>query len=119
MGAELRVVIDNSGRPVKRADCLEGPRPCPHSRCRYHLQREIAEDKLPEAPIETCALDLADRGRNTLEEIAPHMGVSRERIRQMEAEALRKLRIRGGRILVELRESIVPEPDYGGRRPWE
>jgi DNA-directed RNA polymerase sigma subunit (sigma70/sigma32) len=41
-------------------------------------------------------LDEADRGGRSLQEIADVFGVSRERIRQLEARALRKLAESGG-----------------------
>lgn len=40
---------------------------------------------------ETCALDVADRGPHTLDEIAGHLGLTRERVRQIEESAMRKL----------------------------
>ncbi len=41
---------------------------------------------------ESCALDLAERGGMTLQEVAEVLGVTRERIRQLESKALRKLK---------------------------
>lgn len=63
--------------PVTRADCPR-ERPCPHASCRYHL---------PTA----CALDLAERGAHTAEAVAEHLGVSRERVGQIERAAFRRL----------------------------
>jgi DNA-directed RNA polymerase sigma subunit (sigma70/sigma32) len=40
---------------------------------------------------DTCALDVADRGGTTLEEVGLHMNLTRERIRQIEEVALDKL----------------------------
>ena len=40
----------------------------------------------------TCALDVADMGGRTLEEVGKEFGVTRERIRQIEAKALEKIR---------------------------
>lgn len=39
-----------------------------------------------------CALDYADRGGMTLEEVATELRCSRERVRQVERDALWKLR---------------------------
>ena len=30
--------------PRTRAECVDGPRPCPHVRCRYHLALEVGGD---------------------------------------------------------------------------
>ncbi len=40
---------------------------------------------------ETCALDVADRGGTTLEDVGAIMNLTRERIRQVEVRALAKL----------------------------
>jgi DNA-directed RNA polymerase sigma subunit (sigma70/sigma32) len=42
---------------------------------------------------ETCCLDVADRGGTTLETIAQLIGLTRERIRQVEVRALLKLKM--------------------------
>ena len=34
--------IDGIARPITRADCIDGPRPCPWVSCRHHLLLEIA-----------------------------------------------------------------------------
>ncbi len=48
----------------------------------------------PGEMVETrsCALDVADRGPQRLEDIGPMLNVTRERARQIEEEASRKLR---------------------------
>jgi hypothetical protein len=56
-------------------------RPCPVE-CRY---------RLPVAAPFSCALDAADAGALTLERVADHFDLTRERIRQLEARALQKL----------------------------
>jgi hypothetical protein len=77
--------------PKTRGGCLNEPRPCPHVTCRYHVGRTKAR-----ASTASCVLDEADRGGRSLQEIADVFGVSRERIRQLEARALRKLAESGG-----------------------
>ncbi len=79
------------GRPQTRAECGT-ERPCPYVGCRYHLIWEHSgvhgndDDQLiellEEMP-ETCALDVADQGGTTLQEIGDAMGLTRERVRQM------------------------------------
>lgn len=69
-------------RPVRRADCIDGPRPCPWGFCRYRT------------PDGTCALDVAAQGAASLDVIGAHEGISRERVRQITDEALVKLRVR-------------------------
>jgi hypothetical protein len=80
-------------RPSCRADCANGPRPCPWVSCRYHLYLDINADtgtikfNFPEREIwemeHTCALDLADAGELTFEQIGDALNLTRERIRQM------------------------------------
>ena len=41
----------------------------------------------------TCALDVAEKGGITLEEVGEIMNLTRERIRQIEARGLHKLRV--------------------------
>jgi DNA-directed RNA polymerase sigma subunit (sigma70/sigma32) len=40
---------------------------------------------------DTCALDIADRGGITLEEVGEIMNLTRERVRQVETQGLAKL----------------------------
>lgn len=87
-------------RPGIRAQCEDGPRPCPWVGCVYHLYLDVLKtggihtnwDGPPWTMSETCALDVAARGGVTLNEIGVMIGVSRERIRQIEFAALRKLK---------------------------
>lgn len=87
-----------TNRPRTRGDCKDGERPCPFASCRYQMQadpvgsgrlwvhgREFFEME------ETCALDVADRGSHSLEQVSGMFGISRERIRQLEVRALTKL----------------------------
>lgn len=92
-----------SGRPRWRADCVDGPRPCLYVSCKHHLYLDVNPQtgsvklNFPDKEIweleETCALDVADRGGITLEEVGAIMNLTRERIRQVESRGLYKLRV--------------------------
>jgi|GEM_PF-2028781 len=83
-------------RPKHRSECVDGLRPCPWVGCRYHLAVNVShagglalpfgED--PDDWPESCALDVAERGGLTLEGVGELSGLTRERIRQVEARAL-------------------------------
>jgi hypothetical protein len=89
-------------RPRSRADCATGARPCMFISCKHHLYLDVNPStgsiklNFPEKEIwemaETCALDVADRGGITLEEVGAIMNLTRERIRQVETRGLLKLR---------------------------
>ena len=94
-------------RPRVRGDCADGPRPCPWVGCAHHLYL----DGKPGAPSfqlnfpaletndgpdldalpDTCSLDVADRGEQTLDAVGKALNVSRESARLIEAKALRKV----------------------------
>ncbi len=90
----------NIERPMTRGECQGGERPCPFVSCKWHLAIDVSADgsvklNFPHLEVwelpETCALDVADRGDITLEDIGTRMNITRERIRQIEALALRVL----------------------------
>ena len=88
-------------RPVKRADCANAARPCPFVSCKHHLFLDVSARtgaiklNFPDLDVwemsETCAIDVADRGGTTLEEVGAIMNLTRERIRQVEVKGLAKL----------------------------
>ena len=90
-------------RPTSRAECSEEIRPCPWVACKHHLYLDINPEtgsikiNFPELePWElkhTCALDVAERGGITLEEVGEIMNLTRERIRQVEVRGLLKLKM--------------------------
>jgi hypothetical protein len=85
-------------RPKFRGDCVDGERPCHFLSCRYHLFLDVSDigsiifnfpGKELDELEETCALDVADKGGLILEKVGELMSLTRERIRQVEANALR------------------------------
>jgi hypothetical protein len=88
-------------KPKNRAECAEGPRPCPFVSCKHHLFIDVSPRtgaiklNFPDIEVwdlgESCALDVADRGGTTLEDVGAIMNLTRERIRQVEVKALAKL----------------------------
>lgn len=89
-------------RPVRRVECREDKRPCLYVSCRYHLYLDVNPEtgsiklNFPDKEVweleETCALDVAERGGITLEEVGEIMNLTRERIRQVEVSGLDKLK---------------------------
>lgn len=89
-------------RPGQRAQCRDAKRPCLYVSCRYHLYLDVnvvtgsIKINFPDKEVwqlaETCALDVAERGGITLEEVGDIMNLTRERIRQVEVSGLDKLR---------------------------
>lgn len=95
-----------SERPKTRAECPKH-RPCPWVSCRYHLALDVRRDgrlsffddalehdpaRVLEAMPYTCALDVAEAGDHHLEEIGGYLGLSKERVRVLEASAMAALK---------------------------
>lgn len=90
-------------RPSDRGQCVRGPRPCPWVSCKFHLYLDVNPEtgsiklNFPDLEVwemkETCALDVADRGGITLEEVGEILNLTRERIRQVELLGLEKLQL--------------------------
>jgi hypothetical protein len=92
-------------RPATRGECLQGEgaqRPCPWVTCKHHLYLDVAPRSgaiklnFPHLEVwdlpESCALDVADRGGVTLEEVGTILNLTRERIRQLESKGLAKIK---------------------------
>jgi hypothetical protein len=110
-------------KPRTRNECVDGPRPCPYVSCQHHLFLDVSARtgaiklNFPDLEVwemtETCALDVADRGGTTLEDVGAIMNLTRERIRQVEVKALAKLQAL--RDMMALRD-YVDEGPVGKRR---
>ncbi len=89
-------------RPTCRGECQKRERPCMFVSCKHHLYLDVNPEtgsikfNFPDKEVwemrETCALDVADRGGITLEEVGEILNLTRERIRQVEVKCLEKLR---------------------------
>ncbi|MFT3698282.1 MAG: sigma factor-like helix-turn-helix DNA-binding protein [Kofleriaceae bacterium] len=105
---ELRQVedslVEQADRPRTRAECSNEQRPCPWVSCKHHLYLDVnprtGSIKLNFPDLEpwelqhTCALDVADDGGHTLEEVGDITNLTRERIRQLEMRGLIELKSR-------------------------
>ncbi|WP_164016912.1 sigma factor-like helix-turn-helix DNA-binding protein [Pyxidicoccus trucidator] len=113
--ADLLKQMDDT-RPRTRADCINGPRPCMFVSCKHNLYLDVNPEtgsiklNFPDKEIweleHTCALDVAEKGGITLEEVGEIMNLTRERIRQVETRGLMKLR-----------EATEAEPPISARKP--
>ena len=99
---ELLPILIDEERPGTRGECLTAVRPCPYVSCKHHLYLDVNPetgsikinfpDLEPWELADTCALDVADRGGITLEEVGAILNLTRERIRQVEVRGLMKLK---------------------------
>jgi hypothetical protein len=89
-------------RPGNRSQCPPY-RPCPFVGCKYHLYLDVSRtgslkfnffELEPWEIPDTCSMDVADKSNEglTLEEVGVLMGLTRERVRQIEYNAILKLR---------------------------
>ena len=108
-------------RPRTRGECAPGvgERPCPWISCRMHLALEVTAkgnvkvDKRWEAGTmpQTCALDVAEAGEHTLEEVGQIVGFTRERVCQVQEIARRKASSKIAHTILEhLPEVVVQLP---------
>lgn len=97
----LGATVDDYDRPATRGECFVEERPCPWVSCKHHLYLDVTEAgglkvNFPTLEVweleETCALDVADGGGETLERVGELVNLTRERVRQVEVRALMKTR---------------------------
>lgn len=101
-GALEHPPVEGVERPLTRSECRDAPRPCPWVACKHHLYLDInprtGSIKLNFPDLEpwelehTCALDVAENGALTLEEIGLITNLTRERVRQVEVRGLLTLK---------------------------
>jgi hypothetical protein len=125
LGRLLYPELDDIERPTVRADCASGARPCPFVSCKHHLYLDVSARtgaiklNFPDLEVwemsETCALDIADRGGTTLEEVGAIMNLTRERIRQVEVKGLAKMA--AVRDMAALRDYVDEGPSGKRRLP--
>ncbi len=133
---ELLRVVPEYEKPRTRAECENGPRPCPFISCRQNLSADIISvvdyrraemtenirllhpGKDDPTDIEpptgnNCALDYANRGGMSFDEIAEVFDFSRQRVQQIEQGALRKLRKHSPELLAQMLEgaNFTPDPE--------
>ena len=92
---------DDLAAPALRSECRGGVRPCPWVSCRFHLYLDVNPrtgslklnfpDREPGDLSCSCALDVAEEGGLTLEDVGALLNLTRERARQLESVALLKV----------------------------
>jgi len=80
----------------------DGETPTPDETTTHQILREQLEDVMEELPAREARIlrlryGIPDGKSHTLQEVGNKVGVSRERVRQIEAQALRRLRRPGVR----------------------
>lgn len=120
----VHAVIPDLPRTLR--DCPHGP--CHHVACRFHLWTDRVLDRdgavvdLRETTLfgdrqHTCVLREVARGALTLDAVGKLLDVSRERVRQIEADALARLRDADPGVLRELLDAVNDIQSDG--EPWE
>jgi hypothetical protein len=101
--------------PILCGDRESAPRPCQRTECRYNLcapkDPRGRKSTVVRDDGETCALDVAELGAHTLDEIGAIVGLTRERVRQIEVRAMLKLRVAARKLDLDLSD-IVPRTEH-------
>lgn len=113
----LRLVVPEAEspywRPQTRDDCEGVPRPCPYVGCQFNLYLDVAKNgnlklNFPDIepgqmpPTGSCALDVAARGVQRLEDVGRLMNITRERVRQIEERAMPKVERTARRLGIDI-----------------
>ena len=113
-------------RPRTRADCAKVERPCPYVSYKHHLYL----DAKPNGTVvfnhpnleswemeETCALDVAERGALSLEDIGAILGITKQGVALIEQRALAKLMTAGEVESLDERPNGIPLRIIPNERP--
>lgn len=115
---------EHDDRPQTRGECADGPRPCPWVSCRYHTYLEVSSKTgtirlvfphlHPWELEHTCALDVAEQGGLTLDEVGGILNLTRERVRQIETRGLLQIKRDQGAIA-----DLDPNCERGRTWQWK
>lgn len=116
-----------SRQPRNRVECPPADVPCPFVACRYHVwtSTTLRQGVVVDVQVgrgwgdvkHTCALVLAEQGPRTMDQVGKILGVSRERVRQLEAGAIQFLRRERPGALHDLSGSDDHVHDLTGAQP--
>ena len=118
-GVDESIDVTKRSLPATRGECPQ-QRPCPYLSCVHHLATDTKSSRAGHLAVrmdwesmrDTCALDVAEHGGLTLEQVGFHLGLTRERVRQIEQVALDKLRETAGPALAELFHWSLHRPEW-------
>jgi hypothetical protein len=115
-------------RPLTRGECADFERPCPYIGCRYHLFMDYTTRGVPDSlwwsrdPLrmdQTCCLDIADAGPITLEEVGEMLGLTRERVRQIETMAMLRVQDRFDEMGLDFHTMRDLLREWDSQRAWK
>jgi hypothetical protein len=100
--------------------------PCPYVSCARNLYLDVHPrtgsiklnfpDREPGDLAETCVLRVADRDGSTLEEVGVMMNLTRERVRQLESRALKRIEAAHPALLAALIDACAEDPAIAPER---